>query len=462
MGSQYDIKYKRSLKTTITKRVAIIFLGVFVFTTLGLYLLGSQVLREKLGGQSLSESQIDTVINNTIYKITLYNSIIMLVVLLVGLYFIWRDLGKFATLIHRFRTHYQLLKEGDLFYRIREKHFNRGDELAGIAIETDAMQTNIIKMIEDINSAATDVNKESVNLKQVSQDLNDSTNNISYSINNITSRIIDQSYDISDIHSKIIDFKQLLDASVSSTNNIFSMADDIKSKSKDSFGEMDKLNISFKDFNNIFAQFVNIISSMKHNIEKVDEITLVINSIAQQTNLLALNASIEASRAGEVGKGFSVVANEIKKLSEQTKVSAININKLLSMVIHTSNELVIKTNEVTDKLKDQSTIVSSSTTAFGAISDLIYKMTPEIHNLRTASDDLIKGNTEIINKFQNISVNVETVVTLSEEINVTSEEIKDSSNIVFNSAKDVSELSEKTIKSVGKFRLVKPDDEEWK
>lgn len=62
---------------------------------------------------------------------------------------------------------------------------------------------------------------------------------------------------------------------------------------------------------------------------KINEIIDIVKSIAEQTNLLALNAAIESARAGEFGKGFSVVAGEIRKLSEQTKESIFNVTKLV-------------------------------------------------------------------------------------------------------------------------------------
>src|SRR5690625_7787013 len=72
------------------------------------------------------------------------------------------------------------------------------------------------------------------------------------------------------------------------------------------------------------------INSLQETSEQINEITQIITDIAEQTNLLALNASIEAARAGEAGSGFAVVAEEIRNLSEETAVSASNINELIS------------------------------------------------------------------------------------------------------------------------------------
>ncbi len=80
---------------------------------------------------------------------------------------------------------------------------------------------------------------------------------------------------------------------------------------------------------NAIKTLVELMNNIKSSFQKVQEITEIINDIADRTNLLSLNASIEAARAGDYGKGFAIVAQEINRLAENSLENAKNINKII-------------------------------------------------------------------------------------------------------------------------------------
>ena len=453
MNTEYDKTYRKSLKIVITKKVAVVFAIVYGISILSLYFIGRMLLADEAISQ-----EIGLLIN----KIILIYSGILLSALAVGIIFIYKAVEKFATLIHRFRTHFQLLKEGDFFYRIREKHFKREDELAGIAIETDAMQDAVVKMLGDVNSAAIEVNDKSNTLTCTSQGLMNSAENISKSVSEITSNLTEESASILNIVSILTDFKSILETNLEATNNITSMSRNVNDKANISFSDMEKLRTSFEDFNGKFDEFVSIIQSMQANIEEVDKISVLINGIAEQTNLLALNAAIEAARAGESGRGFSVVAEEIRALSEQTKESSININKLVGTVLGNSKNLVSKTSDMVKDIQEQNNTIYTSTSAFKDISKLIIDMNPAMNSLEKSSKEVSNKSDHIIEKIKNISETSEEIVALSEEINSASEEMDSSSKFVYELSKELGVLADNTLKAASVFRLEKPEDEEWK
>ncbi|NOZ66963.1 MAG: HAMP domain-containing protein [Alphaproteobacteria bacterium] len=105
------------------------------------------------------------------------------------------------------------------------------------------------------------------------------------------------------------------------------------------------------------------VTEMANSSEKINEVILLINDIAEQTNLLALNATIEAARAGEAGKGFAVVASEVKSLASQTASATEEIRKQINDMQETTSDTVSAVQEISATISELDEISSSIASA---------------------------------------------------------------------------------------------------
>lgn len=100
---------------------------------------------------------------------------------------------------------------------------------------------------------------------------------------------------------------------------------------------VDELKAHNRNSTDVSALIANDIVTLRSSSQDIGAIIDVITSIAAQTNLLALNAAIEAARAGDLGRGFGVVAEEIRKLSDESRVTVVKIRELTEQI---SNKVV--------------------------------------------------------------------------------------------------------------------------
>ena len=156
----------------------------------------------------------------------------------------------------------------------------------------------------------------------------------------------------------------------------------------------------------------------------------IISDIASQTNLLSLNASIEAARAGEAGRGFGVVAAEIKKLAEQSNESANQIKEVVTEIDSSSKECVEEAENVRNIIKEESELLSVTQEKFRLLDSEIHESLSEIASVSEITGKLesIKGT--ILNA-------VGSLMEISEQTSATNEEVAASINVIAENVKQV-------------------------
>lgn len=200
-----------------------------------------------------------------------------------------------------------------------DKFINRNDEIGSIAQSANVLIKSLKDIVTTLKSTCTELKEKSNSLRSSSEVLVDcvsdntaTTEEFSASLGNSNAAIENVNVRINSIDTIVNSILERVNESTQSSNKMINSAEEMKVKAQDSYTSSQ--NTLTKTKNSIQHALESL-----NNLSKINEMTSAILDIASQTNLLSINASIEAVRAGESGKGFVVVAEEIGILAETSK-----------------------------------------------------------------------------------------------------------------------------------------------
>lgn len=195
------------------------------------------------------------------------------------------------------------------------------------------------------------------------------------------------------------------------------------------------------------------ISKLNEKSNEIRQISLMIQSISEQTNLLALNAAIEAARAGEHGKGFAVVADEVRKLAEQSSNSALQINSIIHDINEGIEDSMDLVNLGVSSAKEGMKLVNESGKAFGEIMDSILTGTTKISEASIAMENMKNHIKEVVVHIEEVSKTSIEVNNYSQNVAASSEEMSASMEEVSAVSQELARMSNELEVAIQQFKL---------
>ncbi|MEA1974916.1 MAG: methyl-accepting chemotaxis protein, partial [Bacillota bacterium] len=310
-------------------------------------------------------------------------------------------------------------KDGYLDLKVENQKIK---EINDLGESFNVMMLNIKNLVHGVKTVVAEVNLISKTVQTTTNELGKSSEEVALAIEDIATGATDQALEMSDSMKETDILANNIDTIMDKSNKTLTNTKKMKEKSYFGTKSLTKLG---KGIEETTQKSYNISEKVDKLTQKSTEIGLiieVIENISEQTNLLSLNASIEAARAGDAGRGFSVVANEVKKLAEESGQAAIKIKVIITEI----QNIISKTNvDVSDSAKTITGInlsLEDANVSFENINTSIDTAIEDISELgnNIKNIDLIKDN--VVTSLNKVLTITENFVSNTEEVSATTEE----------------------------------------
>ncbi|WP_368294154.1 methyl-accepting chemotaxis protein [Dehalobacter sp. TBBPA1] len=426
------------MKLTITKKQ---YINIFIIVLLFLIAAGVNIVLKGMVANGQWSSLEDLL--NTVIKASILFSFVGLILSSSLAYLIYRN----AKFLRMYTDYNKNLSEGKLASNFEVNTDGLLDDLLTI---TNNLVVGRRALIAKLMEAAGNLENTSGELSSTVQETTAVSAHLSDMLGQLATGAKDQAISLEQTSVVIEQLSANAQEVAANAESVSQSSGKAALAAESGFSQAENAIRKIEKISEVSVQTSEVVSILGDQSIQIGNIVDVIKDIAEQTNLLALNAAIEAARAGEQGRGFAVVADEVRKLAEQSSTSAAQIAILIGN-IQRETERAVEMMEISkDEVAGGVEAVKLAGRSFQTIVEEIKTVVNQIQQVTTAAQEIASGTTQAAISIESIGAIAEQTASSTQEVSVASEEQNAKMLLVSQSAETLAQLGEGLSRLIGK------------
>jgi methyl-accepting chemotaxis protein len=319
------------------------------------------------------------------------------------------------------------------------------------------MYNRLYGLISGIKSSAQELHDTNEKMKHIAFEISSSMNQITSTTDQVAEGASSQTVAINEILNAVNTMSDIAKDIAGNSGEAEALAQKTKNTAMEGVEVVNKTITGMSSIKDRVDVSTDNIGELGEYSQRIGNIVEVINGIAEQTNLLALNAAIEAARAGEHGRGFAVVADEVMKLAESATKETGDVANLITAVQKGTEQAVVSMQSGVGEVKNGTDLANQAGLSLNQILSAVKETGDKVSGISNSVDKLARKGNEIVENVESISAVVAQNSAASQEVSASAHLMTDRMNEVVDSIDQLSVVAESLIESISYFKLESTD-----